>query len=338
MAVDRGIVSFFEQATGIDVPNKIAGIEIPDPEISEIAGAATHVFEHLGDLGGDLVEKANKVREVVAMARRTAGNCWGTIDTAQDIYDSISQKIEPLGPLFKLGAGGRVDDPTEVARAMATFKEKENRETALEIIGDVLDLGKLLEKLAHVLQGVKAIFQTVMDTCGDIIEAVMDFMSDVAQEFAEALHLDSALEGLEDLFSGIAGVAERMFNIGEVLRPVVEAMKEALEETSWLGKLKEGMEAGMMMATQFGDIKGALTDFWPAWEESQKQYGETRRIGESAEHGASKAWMTFKQLLCQLCKMLNVEVPGGISALDDMARPTVAPRGGFVEEEEFVER
>jgi len=337
MAADKGIISFFEQATGIDVPDKIAGIDIPDPEISELADVASNVFESLEGLG-DLVEKAEKVREVVAMARRTAGNCWGTIDTAQDIYDSISQKIEPLSPLFKLGSEGKVDDPAEVARAMVTFKEKENRETALEIIGDVLDLGKLLEKIAKILQGVKAIFETVMETCGDIIEAVMDFMSDVAQEFAEALQLESAMEGLQALFDGIAGVVEKMLSIGGVLRPIVEAMKEVMEETSWLGKLKEGMEAGVMMATNFESVKTAVADFWPAWEESQAQYGEARRIGETAERGASKTWMTFKQLFCQLCKMMNMEVPGGINALDDMARPTVAPRGGFIEEEEFVER
>lgn len=337
MAPDRGIVSFFEQATGIDVPDTIAGIPVPDPEVSELAGVAESVLGSLGEVG-DLVEKANKIREVVAMARRTAGNCWGTIDTAQDIYDSVAAKIEPISPLLRLGCGGAAGDPAELARAASTFKERESREMALEIIGDVLDVGRLLEKLGRILEGVRAIFQTVMDTCGDIIEAVKDFMSDVAEEFAGALHLDGALEGLQELFDGIRQVVGDLFNIGEVLRPIAEAMREAHEETSWFGKLKEGLEAGVLVATNFGEVKGALAGFWPAWEESQRQYSEVRRIGEQADRGASQTWATFKQLLCQLCKMMGTEVPGGIGALDDAARPTVAPRGGLVEDEEFVER
>jgi len=309
MASKRGIVSAFENATGIDVPDKIAGISIPDPDVGNIV----ELVDTLSD-AGDLVEKATKAREVVAGGARLAGNCWGIIDTAQDVIDRISADIEPLEPLLRL-------DVSQIPAAFKLFN-KTNLDKSASIVGDVLSLGKLLEKISNVLEGVKNIFTLIMETCGDIVDKVMEFMADVAQAFADALHLESALDGIKGLVESLADIIAELADIDSTLRPMVDAWASA----SWL-------EAGTFAMKNFDSVKNAMLRFWPAWETSQAQYQAAREVGLSAHQGAKKTWTTFKDLLHQLCAMFGVDVPGGDDARDSDAQPTIAPRGGFVPDE-----
>mmetsp|Transcript_88306 Transcript_88306/g.263355 ORF Transcript_88306/g.263355 Transcript_88306/m.263355 type:complete len:404 (+) Transcript_88306:69-1280(+) len=311
MAAERGILSAFENATGIDVPDSIAGISIPDPDIGDVCEAASSFLDGVGDMQ-DLVEKAVGMRDVVAKGRRAAGNCWGVIDQAAEVYSNISRDIEPLSPLLRLG-----QDLSQVPQAMAIFS-KDSLDACVRLIGDAFGLGKLLQKISSILEGVKKIFEAIMETCGDVIEKVMDFVADLAQAFTEALHLDTALEGIMDLFSGIASIVGELADISNILKPVVEAWESA-----------NFFEAGAFAFQHFGDVKDAFCRFWPAWEESQRQYESARGFGESAANSADKAWATVRPLVQGLCNFLHVDLPGGLDGADREAEISVAPRSGF---------
>eukprot|EP00405_Crypthecodinium_cohnii_P010741 CAMPEP_0206443210 /NCGR_PEP_ID=MMETSP0324_2-20121206/14244_1 /ASSEMBLY_ACC=CAM_ASM_000836 /TAXON_ID=2866 /ORGANISM="Crypthecodinium cohnii, Strain Seligo" /LENGTH=315 /DNA_ID=CAMNT_0053911125 /DNA_START=185 /DNA_END=1132 /DNA_ORIENTATION=+ len=310
-----GLFEMIENASGIDLPDQIAGIDIPKPDLGDLMHIAGGVLSNIDGID-DIIEKATQVREIVACTRKTAGDCWGVIDRAQDVYDSVGGKIEPLEPLLKM-------DISRLPEAVSMFN-KDTLDACIAVMGDVLDLGKLLQKMSDVLAAVKAIFEKVMEVSGDIIEQVSGFFQDVAEDFAATLHLESALDGIQDLWENLCQIISELSDISSSLSPVLEAW----EDQNWFGAATFGI-------SHFDEVKDAFMRFWPAWENCQGQYSKSRDIGENAWGRAKSIYTKYKQVLNQLCKYTGIDVPGGHDAVDEKAMPTIAPRGGFEIEEPF---
>jgi len=308
--MSKGFLSSFENASGIDVPNSIAGVDIPDVDLGDLGGLAGDLIDNVSGIG-DMVEKATLIRSVLAKGTSTAGDCWGVIDRAYDIMNNISRDIGPLSPLLRLEA-----------MAVSMFN-KENLDSCVRIIGEILDLGKLMEKISTILNGLKSIFDDIMEVCGDVVEQVMSFMSDVAQAFAEALHLESALEGIESFFEGVCSLVGELSDISGILSPMLDAWEDA-----------NFFEAGAYAFQNFEEAKDALGRVMPGWDESQRLYESARGFGEAADGGAGRAWSTFKPMMESICQMAGVSIPGGPFANDRDAMPKVAPRSGFTPEQE----
>lgn len=304
-----GLIDLFESASGIDVPDKIAGIDIPNVDMGNI-GEAAETFIEAAQGMDDLVDKATQAREIVAQGTRAAGNCYGVIDQAYNVVDSIRGSIEPLQPLLK-------PDMSDPAATLACFT-KENLKSCMDIVDDVLGLGKLLQKISAMLEGVQQIFNSIMEVCGDIIEKCMEFLGDIAAAFAEALNLEGALSGIQDLFSSISNTVSELTDIGATLGPI----STAWEEANW-------MELATFGFNNFNDVKDTLPRFWPAWEASEAAYDSARGMGEGCNSQARSVWQKYRKMFKKLCDTFGVEVPDGFKGRDAEAMATVAPRGGI---------
>eukprot|EP00931_Biecheleriopsis_adriatica_P119485 TRINITY_DN94707_c0_g1_i1.p1 TRINITY_DN94707_c0_g1~~TRINITY_DN94707_c0_g1_i1.p1 ORF type:complete len:395 (+),score=66.74 TRINITY_DN94707_c0_g1_i1:28-1212(+) len=295
----------FESATSIDVPDQIAGVDIPNMNMGDIAGIAGDLIDGAAGLG-DLVEKFAKIGEVLALGTKTAGNCWGVVDQAYEVVSRIAQRIQPLEPLLRCELG-----------AIAMFT-KENLDECVRIICDIIDLGKLLEMISTVLDGTKQIFLSIMEACGGVLDKLMDFASDAASAFAESLQLESVMQGIGDVIADICSLISNLADISNHLGPILDAWQEA-----------SFFEASTFAMSNFDDTRGALERVMPSWDDSQRLYDIARGYGQAAFTSAKTARSEFKCAFSKLCDMLGVDIPGGLDAFDFNAAPDIAPRGGF---------
>lgn len=302
-AVDRGIVEAFESATGVDIPDQIAGVSVPNPECGGFFDTVVDFVDNVSELD-DIVEKAGKVREVLAKGLSQASNCWVTLESTREVVDSIQTRAGPVAPLLSM-------DASAIPEALGMFN-KETLDTCVAIVGDVLDLGKLLKKISSFIDIVRKAFRAVQDFCGDIIDKLMEYVPDLVQTFADALGFGGALDGVTDLLSGIASIVAELCDISGVLRPILTRW----EDSNWF-------EACAFAATNFTETSQALQRFWPAWEESKVQYAAARDMGEEMTGGSSQAWYTYKPMFNKLCDVFGCDVPGGDDALDELAKPSI---------------
>merc|ERR1712085_164977 len=92
---------------------------------------------------------------------------------------------------------------------MAVFN-KDNLSACIDVIDDVVGLSKLLQKISGLLKAVQAIFTSIMEVCGDIIEKCMEFVGDLASAFAEAICMEMATFGFQN-FEGVKDAFQRFW-------------------------------------------------------------------------------------------------------------------------------
>merc|ERR1712107_162267 len=115
--------------------------------------------------------------------------------------------------------------------------------------------------MGDILEGVKKIFFEIAESCGDIVDQIREFMNDLAEQFTSALHLDGVLDGIGDFFEGVKALIFELGDIGDVLKPILEAWQEA--------NFLEGATYGIQ---KFDEVKDALERFMPSWDSCQRHY------------------------------------------------------------------
>merc|ERR1711970_1252423 len=116
-----GVLSKLESVTGIDLPDNIAGIDIPSIELDGLAELAGEVL----DGGLEMADKAIKMRPLIARNVGLAGDCWGVVDNSATILSNITSNMEPLMPISRCS-------PEAVG-----MLNKENLDRCVNIILDV---------------------------------------------------------------------------------------------------------------------------------------------------------------------------------------------------------
>eukprot|EP00928_Gymnodinium_smaydae_P055676 TRINITY_DN3916_c0_g1_i2.p1 TRINITY_DN3916_c0_g1~~TRINITY_DN3916_c0_g1_i2.p1 ORF type:complete len:399 (-),score=88.02 TRINITY_DN3916_c0_g1_i2:230-1426(-) len=316
MASERGFLSAFESATGIDVPETICGVDVPDPDLGDIGEVAGNILSGISGQS-EVLDKAVAVRELTATGTQKAGNCWGVIDRAGDIMSALKERIEPLEPLFH---------PVDRAPEAVAMFNKDNLDSVVKIILDVLDLGKLLQKIMDILDGVRSIFSQIAETCGDVFETVKAYMGDLVDDLLSALHLDGALDTVGDFFEGVKSLIFELGDIGGILKPILEAWQES-----------NFLEAATSAFQNFEDVKDALSRFMPSWDTCQRHYESARSYGFNAFEVAQRAFKLVRQVVSKLSQVAGVAIPSGFGARAIDMQPTVAPRGGLPPIEDDVD-
>eukprot|EP00929_Paragymnodinium_shiwhaense_P028933 TRINITY_DN16696_c0_g1_i1.p1 TRINITY_DN16696_c0_g1~~TRINITY_DN16696_c0_g1_i1.p1 ORF type:complete len:288 (+),score=55.63 TRINITY_DN16696_c0_g1_i1:230-1093(+) len=265
---------------------------------------------------------ALSVRGVLAESTRSAGNCWGVVDRSSEILQNINTNMEPLMPIF------------ECSPAAITIFNKENLDKCVQVVLDILDVGKLMDKLMGMVNTVKSVLLKIQKACMDMIGKIGECLQDLgadglgasvsglSDDLSRAVQVDSILDGMPDLFKAIATLIAEFASIGETVKPLATAWQEA-----------NFLEAAVFEATHFQESRDAFNRFMPAWNSCKEHYESTRGCSGSAYESAKLAWTRFHPLLQKICELTGTDMPEGLSLRDAM--PTVADSRGLMDAPEF---
>lgn len=295
-----------------NIPTQIAGIpipqEIPDlDELKDLAGKAAELaaagFDGLAALTG----QAEVVKDVVGKGATTVKGSCNALGGAASAVTTIQKVLEPVMPLMCAR-----DNPV-AAWQMLT---KENLDTCVKVIKDVLGLSDLLKAIAEVLGKVKEAFVAIKDAAQPIVDKVMEFLADVAQEFASALHLDDALSGMVEFFERMVSLVTELGDIGNVLGPICDAWGD----NDW-------GSVGGLITEKWEEMMDAFSRFMPAWESGQELYNQAKGFAGNALSKAVSLCASFAKLVEQLFKQLSMDTPEWATGLVAILAGVLAPPG-----------
>jgi hypothetical protein len=285
----------FKYAEDIKLPNKICGVDVPDAQVGDIVKVAEGVVN--GDFA-DLAKKSEEIWKVLAKGGQISGNCWGVVDQACDVLMKIQGEVEPLLPLLKLQP-----------EALNMFS-KENFDKAAQVVVDVCDAGKLMDKIMAALEGVKQVFDKIKAVARETIEKVKELIPDVVSKFEQALNFQGAMDKAMELFEKLKKLITDMSSIGDILRPICDDWKE--------GDALGGLD---YVKSKWADIYDAFKRFLPAWDSCQDLYGTCMGMAKKAFDAAKDVLKEFKPMIEKLCENMGLS----LEQLDSLL-PAVAAR------------
>eukprot|EP00929_Paragymnodinium_shiwhaense_P073052 TRINITY_DN37119_c0_g1_i2.p1 TRINITY_DN37119_c0_g1~~TRINITY_DN37119_c0_g1_i2.p1 ORF type:complete len:356 (+),score=100.80 TRINITY_DN37119_c0_g1_i2:128-1195(+) len=299
MKFDAGSLMSFAQEVA---PDSIAGIDIPKIDadsIGQLAQMAADVAS--GDF--DMIGKGMKVKEVLVSGARSAGDCYGVIDTAVDVLKRIAENMAPLMPILTLDPGCR------------SMINKETMTQLSALIRSVLDVGSLLNRIMGLLGGVTDIFNSLKDVCGDMFDFVAEVMGDIANAFKEALNLSSVVDGISGLFDGIKWVIGELTFCDGVMRPLLDAWDEG-----------SAADAAAHIAKIWREITDVIRRFLPSWEKAQSMFGDAIGWGKKCWDAVKESLEKFVPFVTEMVGKLGIDMPDGLCDMASAA-PTILGRG-----------
>lgn len=307
---------------GVKLPSSIAGVDIPDcledaaddvlhgdlqglaancGNLSEFASQAADLVAGLDGL----TDKAMVINGVICKGSTAVRGSCNMLSSCGEAVMNIQSMVEPIIPLLcaksnPLGAW--------------QYVTKANMEQAIQCIQSVLDLGGLLEGISSVLEDVKTAFGAIQDAAQPIVDSIVNFLPDIVQAFAEALHFESALNGIQAFFGCLAGLVQELGDIGSVLNPILDAWGD-----------KDFAEIKDLVQEKWEEMLGAFDRFFPSWEQAQDLFNRGKDFAGACLTTAFNLCQSFAGVVGEIFNQAGMLAPDwahvAIQKIQDVAAP-----------------